>query len=159
MRDDLNRRAAEKIEELTEIIANNQSIDSETLGEAFRIVDELRSSEEDQDSFVSEISEVESFDITEGDFVEDENPKRFVEIAGIPNVFEVVEVTEERAEECVIKPAESQPENHDKTVADENPGYPSDDVVVDVSPIDRDAVYSYPISRLNKLASLQETTS
>lgn len=140
-----NKDSAEVIRSLVETVANDERVTAEMLGDALEVADQL-----DDGSSPSSIDGLVEIDqgFTVGDLVADRNPQSFVEKAGLANLFEVVEVTDDRADEHTVKPACERPENHDQTVSDVNPGYPEDDRVVRVSPISRDAVYSYPESRL-----------
>jgi hypothetical protein len=150
--EDLNKIAAGKIKELIEVLANGRRISSESLQEAFDIVEVLENANRNQ----HEEEIVHSDTLAEGDLVEDEDPRSFVDIAGLPNLFKVVEITDEKSDECIINPEDDE---FAKSVSDENPAYPNDDQVVKVRPIDRDTIYKYPISRLNKLAGVEGTTN
>lgn len=140
-----SKEASAVIRSLVESVANDERVTAELLSDALDVADQLDNKE--SGSSIEGLVEIDQTP-TRGDLVADRDPQGFVEKAGLPNVFEVVEVTEDRADEHTVKPACERPENHDQTVADVNPGYPEDDAVIRVSPIDRDTVYSYPESRL-----------
>lgn len=145
-------RKTEVVEQLRELLRKNingEDLSLEEIEETIMIIKDL---EEDvsQMEFAPDVGSLDGqFDFEEGDVVRDESPPSFVTKANIPNEFRVIEVTSERASDVVASPAEDNPENQDRTVADLNPGYSEDDIVVKVSPVDRDKVYSYPASRLS----------
>lgn len=142
---DDNKDAAEIVRSLVETVVNDERVTADMISGALDLADQLDS--EDSSSSISGLVDIDKV-LRAEDLVADRDPQGFVKKAGIPNLFEVVEVTDDRADEHTVKPACERPENHDQTVADVNPGYPSDDLVIRVSPIDRDTVYSYPRSRL-----------
>lgn len=142
---DDNKDAAEIVRSLVETVVNDERVTADMISGALDLADQLDS--EDSSSSISGLVDIDK-DLRAEDLVADRDPQGFVKKAGLPNLFEVVEVTDDRADEHTVKPACERPENHDQTVADVNPGYPSDDLVIRVSPIDRDTVYSYPRSRL-----------
>lgn len=142
---DDSKDAAEIVRSLVETVVNDERVTADMISGALDLADQLDS--EDSSSSISGLVDIDK-DLRAEDLVADRDPQGFVKKAGLPNLFEVVEVTDDRADEHTVKPACERPENHDQTVADVNPGYPSDDLVIRVSPIDRDTVYSYPRSRL-----------
>lgn len=142
---DDNKDAAEIVRSLVETVVNDERVTADMISGALDLADQLDS--EDSKSSIGGLVDIDK-DLSAEDLVADRDPQGFVKKAGLPNLFEVVEVTDDRADEHTVEPACERPENHDQTVADVNPGYPSDDLVIRVSPIDRDTVYSYPRSRL-----------
>lgn len=115
-----------------------------TLGEASppRVIEISEASTEDESDNLPEV----------GDTVVDGNPPSWSD----ENELEVVEVLDYvRADEYVIEGKnEGQALEqwnqawNDRTVADANPSYPEDDVVVRAKYVDGSKVYAYPASRL-----------
>lgn len=128
-------------------LSDSREITSLNLSQESREAIHSRSDDSDdtQKNGVELIQET-MYAIEEGDWVFDKSPPSWSEDA--PNL-QVIEVTDMRADEYVIEEKAFMPSS--KTVAGDNPEYPSDDRVVLCrfgDQMDSDEPYAYPESRL-----------
>lgn len=146
----LKDKAADQLREVLRKNIEDEQLTMEEIEETVLLINELEDDPENIE-FAPDMGGIGSggSDFEQGDIVEDESPPSFVLKAGIPNELEVVEVSDDVADDVVVTPATENPENQPRTVADENPGYPENDMVIKVSPVNRDGTYSYPESRLS----------
>lgn len=146
----LKDKAADQLRKVLRKNIEDEQLSLEEIEDTVLLIDELEDGSSESMEFAPDVSGIGAeTKFEEGDVVEDESPPSFVVKAGIPNQLEVVEVTDSKAQDVVVSPAHENPENQPRTVADCNPGYPEDDLVIKVSPVDRDGLYSYPQGRLS----------